>query len=375
MPYQLAIVVPTLNERDNIETLVQRLDEALSGESWQVLFVDDDSRDGTLDVLRRLSASRQNVSFIHRVGRHGLSSACIEGMLATTAPHVAVMDADLQHDETLLPRMLRLLREQDREIVVGSRFAEGGSAAGLSSSGREVVSRVGNWLANRITRVRLSDPLSGFFMLRRDLLDDVVHRLSGKGFKILLDILASSPRVPRHAELGFTFRPRLSGESKLDSEVIRDFGMLLADKTVGRFVPVRFVLFVAVGLIGVVVHMAVLGSLLHMAGVAFVWSQAVATIVAMTSNFALNNAITYRDRHLRGRAFAWGLVSFYAVCAVGAVINVEVADLLYRNGLFWALAGFVGAAVGSVWNFGVSSVVTWRTHRAGGGGGSGAASG
>ncbi len=375
MPYQLAIIVPTLNERDNIETLVQRLDEALSGESWQVLFVDDDSRDGTLDVLRRLSASRQNVSFIHRVGRHGLSSACIEGMLATTAPHVAVMDADLQHDETLLPRMLRLLREQDREIVVGSRFAEGGSAAGLSSSGREVVSRVGNWLANRITRVRLSDPLSGFFMLRRDLLDDVVHRLSGKGFKILLDILASSPRVPRHAELGFTFRPRLSGESKLDSEVIRDFGMLLADKTVGRFVPVRFVLFVAVGLIGVVVHMAVLGSLLHMAGVAFVWSQAVATIVAMTSNFALNNAITYRDRHLRGRAFAWGLVSFYAVCAVGAVINVEVADLLYRNGLFWALAGFVGAAVGSVWNFGVSSVVTWRTHRAGGGGGSGAASG
>lgn len=373
MSFELAIIVPTLNERDNIEPLVERLDETLAGENWQVLFVDDDSTDGTLDVLRRLSLARRNVSFIHRVGRRGLSSACIEGMQATATPFVAVMDADLQHDEALLPRMLHLLRAEDREIVVASRFAEGGSAAGLSSSGREFVSRLGNWLANRITKVHLSDPLSGFFMLRRELLNDVVHRLSGKGFKILLDIFASSPRVPRHGELGFTFRQRHAGESKLDSEVIWEFGMLLADKTVGRFVPVRFVLFVMVGLSGVAVHMAVLGGLLNLAGVAFVWSQTAATIVAMTTNFALNNVFTYRDRRLRGRAFLWGLLSFYAVCAIGAVINVEVADLLYRNGVFWALAGFLGAAVGSVWNFGVSSVVTWKAHRKGGGPGSASA--
>lgn len=365
MPYQLSIIVPTLNERDNIAPLVARLDETLAGESWQVVFIDDDSADGTLDELRRLAAHRDNVSFIHRVGRRGLASACIEGMLATVSPYVAVMDADLQHDETLLPRMLHLLRHEDREIVVASRFAEGASAAGLASGRRELVSRIGNWLANRITRARLSDPLSGFFMLRRDLLDQVVHRLSGRGFKILLDIFASCPRAPRYAELGFTFRERQAGESKLDSEVIWEFGMLLADKTVGRWVPVRFVLFVAVGLSGVAVHMAVLGALLHGADLAFLWSQAAATVTAMTSNYALNNAFTYRDRRLTGRAFLWGLLSFYAVCAVGALITVELGELLYRHGVYWALAGFLGAAVGAVWNFGVSSVVTWRSHRSG----------
>lgn len=365
MPYQLAIIVPTLNERDNIAPLVTRLRETLGDESWQVMFVDDDSGDGTLEELRRLAEEHANISFIHRVGRRGLASACIEGMLATAAPFIAVMDADLQHDETLLPRMLHLLRNEDRDIVVGSRFAGGGSAAGLSSGRRMLASRVGNWLANRITRARLSDPLSGFFMLRRGLLDEVVHSLSGKGFKILLDIFASSRREPRLAELGFSFRARQAGDSKLDSEVIWDFAMLLADKTVGRWVPVRFVMFVAVGLSGVAVHMAVLGALLHGAGLAFVWSQAAATVTAMTSNYTLNNAVTYRDRRLTGRAFLWGLLSFYVVCAVGALITVELGELLYRNGVYWALAGFLGAAVGAVWNFGVSSVVTWRSHRSG----------
>ncbi|MBB4285028.1 glycosyltransferase family 2 protein [Roseospira goensis] len=363
MPYDLAIIVPTLNERDNIEPLVALLDRTLAGERWQVLFVDDDSTDGTLDVLRRLARDRANVSVLHRVGRRGLSSACIEGMLATAAPYLAVMDADLQHDETLLPRMLTLLRDEDREIVVASRFAEGASAAGLASARREMVSRVGNFLANRITGAPLTDPLSGFFMLRRELLDTVVHDLSGTGFKILLDIFASSPRVPRYAELGFTFRERQAGESKLDSQVIWEFGMLLADKTLGRWIPVRFILFALVGLLGVGVHLLVLGVMLHLAGVVFLWSQATATVVAMTSNFALNNAFTYRDRRLRGLGFVWGLLSFYLVCAIGAVVNVEVADLVYRNGAHWALAGFVGAVVGSVWNFGVSAIVTWGPLR------------
>jgi dolichol-phosphate mannosyltransferase len=360
VPYDLTIVVPTLNERDNIEPLVERLDHVLKGVRWQVMFVDDDSTDGTLGELYRLATRHANVTYIHRVGRRGLSSACIEGMLATTAPILAVMDADLQHDETLLPQMLDRIRRDGCDIVVASRFAEGGSAAGLSSMKRELVSRTGNMLARLITRAPLSDPLSGFFMLRRDLLDAVVHRLSGKGFKILLDIFASSPRVPRYAEIGFTFRARQAGESKLDSQVVWDFALLLADKMLGRWLPVRFVLFVGVGLLGVGVHLAVLGALLHGAGVAFLWAQAAATLVAMTSNFALNNIVTYRDRRLRGRRFLWGLLSFYGVCAIGAFVNVQVADYVYEQGEIWALAGLLGAGVGSVWNFGVSSVVTWR---------------
>jgi len=362
VPYELAVIVPTLNERDNVARLVDLLEQALVGEAWQVVFVDDDSSDGTLDELHRLARERANVSVLHRVGRRGLSSACIEGMLATTAPFLAVMDADLQHDETLLPRMLRLARDDGNEIVVGSRFAEGASAAGLSSPAREMVSRVGNALSRLVTRAPLTDPLSGFFLLRRTLLDRVVHALSGTGFKILLDIFASSPTVPRYAELGFTFRSRTAGESKLDTQVIWEFGMLLADKTLGRWLPVRFILFVMVGLLGVGVHLAVLGGLLHLS-VPFLWSQAAATIVAMTSNFTINNSFTYRDRRRKGMKFLTGLLSFYLICAVGAVINVRIAELVFEQGVHWALSGFLGAVVGSVWNFGVSSTITWGPQR------------
>lgn len=362
MPYQLAIIVPTLNERDNVEPLLGLLDQTLQGESWQVVFVDDDSTDGTLEVLHRLARERANVSVIQRVGRRGLSSACIEGMLATAAPFLAVMDADLQHDETLLPRMLGLARDEGYEIVVASRFAEGASAAGLSSHAREMVSRVGNTLSRLVTRVPLTDPLSGFFLLRRDLLDRVVHALSGTGFKILLDIFASSPAPPRYAELGFTFRSRQAGESKLDTQVLWEFGMLLADKTLGRWLPVRFILFVTVGLLGVGVHLAVLGGLLHL-NISFLWAQAAATLVAMTSNFTINNSFTYRDRRLKGLRFVTGLLSFYLICAIGAVINVRIAELIFEQGIHWALAGFLGAMVGSVWNFGVSSTITWGPQR------------
>lgn len=363
--YQLAIIVPTLNERDNIDPLVALLDRTLAGERWQVVFVDDDSTDGTLEVLHRLAQSRDNVSVLRRVGRRGLSSACIEGMLSTVAPELAVMDADLQHDETLLPRMLAMLREGPRDIVIASRFAAGGNADGLSSTERRHMSRLGNALARRLTRAPLTDPLSGFFVLRRSLLDQVVHDLSGTGFKLLVDILASSPSVPRYAEIPMGLRPRRAGESKLDSQVIREFGMLVADKTLGRWVPVRFVLFVMVGLMGVAVHLAVLGALLKGAGVAFESAQIAATVVAMTSNFVVNNAFTYRDRRLRGWAFLRGLLSFYLVCAIGAVINVRVASLVFDAGLLWVLAGMAGAAVGAVWNFGVSSIVTWGPRRGG----------
>ncbi|MBB4267410.1 glycosyltransferase family 2 protein [Roseospira visakhapatnamensis] len=363
MPYQLAVIVPTLNERDNVEPLVDLLDQALAGESWQVVFVDDDSTDGTLDVLHRLAGDRANVSVIHRVGRRGLSSACIEGMQATTAPFLAVMDADLQHDETLLPRMLRLARDEDVEIVVASRFADGASADGLSSGMRRTASRVGNAVSRLITRAPLTDPLSGFFLLRRTLLDRVAPALSGRGFKILLDIFASSPRPPRYAELGFTFRARVAGDSKLDTQVLWEFGMLLADKTLGRWalvrwIPIRFFMFVAVGLLGVGVHLGVLGGLLHMT-VPFLWAQSVATLVAMTSNFTINNSFTYRDRRLRGARFLTGLVSFYLICAIGAVINVTLADLVYQQGAHWALSGVLGAGVGAVWNYGVSATITW----------------
>lgn len=360
MSTELTIVVPTLNEAGNIVALADALERALHGIAWNVIFVDDDSTDGTGEVLRTLAQQRPHVRYLRRVGRRGLSSACIEGMLATPAPVIAVMDADLQHDESLLPEMLRRLREKHLDIVVASRFAEGGSAQGLSSASRERMSRLGNRLCRMVMKANVSDPLSGFFMLRRELLDEVVHALSGKGFKILLDIFASARRPLAFDEVGMVFRQRHAGDSKLDTLIILEFAILLADKAVGTVVPIRFVLFVMVGLLGMALHLLLLSAAFLGVGMPFLAAQTLATGGAMLVNFTLDNRFTYRDRRLKGRDFVRGLGLFFVACSIGAVVNFQMAEFLYEGGTPWPIAGLLGAIIGAVWNFGVNSTVTWR---------------
>lgn len=355
----LAIVVPTFQERDNIAELVRRLDATLAGIPWEVVFVDDDSPDGTADAVRELGRSDPRVRCLHRIGRRGLSSACVEGVLATSADTIAVMDADLQHDETILPEMLRAIRERGADVAVGSRYVAGGGI-GEWDEGRARISR----LATRISRVvvpeGLADPMSGFFMVRRDVFMDSVRSLSTLGFKILVDLFASSPRALRFVEVPYRFRERHAGESKLDNRVAWDFGMLLLDKMVGRWVPVRFLSFAMIGGLGVVVHMGVLTVLFRTGLAAFGTGQAIASAVAMVFNFFLNNELTYRDAKLRGPAMVRGLLVFMLVCGLGAVANVGVADWLFseqRQG--WVVAALAGILVGAVWNYTTSSFYTW----------------
>jgi dolichol-phosphate mannosyltransferase len=134
---------------------------------------------------------------------------------------------------------------------------------------------------------------------------------------------------------------------------------LLADKLFGQFIPPRFLLFSLIGGLGLLVHLAVLAIALHV-GLAFVTSQTVAVIVAMTFNFTLNNLITYRDRQLSGWHFVRGLLSFYVICSLGAVANVGIAVFVYGGEQAWWLAGIAGAIVGAVWNYAVSSAFTWK---------------
>lgn len=362
MHYDLAIIVPTKNEAGNVEPLVHLLETALAGVAWEVIFVDDDSRDGTAAKVRALAVERDNVRCLRRIGRFGLASAAIEGMLSTGAVHIAVMDADLQHDESLLPVMLKRLQKEDLDIVVASRFLKGSSMQDFSRL-RERLSRVGNWLSRRLTRCDLSDPLSGFFMLKRELIEQAAPRLNGQGFKILLDLFASAPRPPRYAEVPFVFRQRHSGESKLDTLVTLEFILLVADKYLGRIVPVRFLTFLLVGLSGVALHLSLLGFFYRVLGMSFYAAQAGATLTAMTSNFFLNNQATYRDRRLRGPALWSGLLSFYAICSVGAFVNFAMAQFLFSHTVPWMLAGLLGAAVSAVWNYGVSSTFTWSAKR------------
>jgi dolichol-phosphate mannosyltransferase len=368
-PVELSIVVPTYNESENVPLLIEKLSAVLTGISWEVIFVDDDSRDGTAGVVRRLAQSAATnatggVRVVQRIGRRGLSSACVEGALASSAPYLAVMDGDLQHDEKLLPRMLEALKKDGTEIVVGSRFVPGGDV-GAFAANRIKISKAGARLARLIVKQDLSDPMSGFFMLRRDVFERVVRHLSAKGFKILLDIFASSPTPLKAVELPFTFGSRIKGESKLDTMVAWEYAMLLLDKMLGAYVPVRFLMYLGVGTFGLLVHFVVLWFGYKSQGLAFAQAQSIATAIAMVFNYWLNNVITYRDQRLKGMRFVYGFFSFAIICSIGALSNIGVASALYmEDSQTWWVAGIAGGLLGSVWNYAMTSVFTWRVKPA-----------
>src|ERR1700676_2814100 len=359
---ELSIVVPTFNERENIAELIGRLVVCLENRSWEVVFVDDDSPDGTADVVREHAAADSRVRCLQRIGRRGLSSACVEGMLATTARYLAVIDADLQHDERLLPQMLDSLKQGDTDIVVGSRYAPGGDISDWDAR-RARMSRLAVRLSRVLVPSELTDPMSGFFMMRRSVLDGSAHRLSAIGFKILADLFASSPRPLRFKELPYRFRVRRAGDSKLDSVTAWDYFMLLLDKLIGRWVPVRFIAFSIVGATGIAVHFAVLTLVFQGLHRGFVAGQAVATLGAMTFNYTVNNILTYRDRRLIGGRWLRGWASFVLACSIGGLANLSVASTVYGFGRGWFPAAIAGIMVGAVWNYAATRMLTWGRSR------------
>jgi dolichol-phosphate mannosyltransferase len=354
----LSIIVPTFNERDNISSLVAAVQKALPDIGWEIVFVDDNSPDDTASLLREIARNDPRVRCLHRFGRRGLSSACIEGIMSTASPFVAVMDADHQHDERILHRMYEIISTGEADIVVGSRYVEGGGV-GTWDQRRVAMSQLATRITNLITGSSLCDPMSGFFIIRRDVFLELLPRLSSIGFKLLIDIMASSERPLKAVEVPYTFRSRQRGESKLDSMVLWEYLLLILDKTIGRHIPVRFISFALVGGTGVLVHVGVLAVLFKIFGITFVVAQTAATFTAITTNFLLNNVLTYRDQRLRGWRLLFGWVSFNLVCAIGAMANVGVANWMYFQNSRWLISALAGIAVGVVWNYAMSSIVTW----------------
>lgn len=361
---ELAVVLPTFNEASNVDRVIATLDRVLGGIVWEAVFVDDNSPDHTAQMLRDRARGDRRIRVIERLGRRGLSSACIEGMMATGAPLIAVMDADLQHDADLLPKMVAKLREDAQlDLVVGSRFVEGGGTgdwdeARLRKS--QFATRIGKQLLN----LTLSDPMSGFFMMRSERFHRIAPKLSGIGFKILLDIVTVAREPMTIAELPYVFNIREEGESKLDRVVAFEYLLALYDRLFGRILPVRFALFATIGVLGIAVHFAILTSLFEGAGSSFIAAQGAATIAAMTFNFFLNNTLTYRDKRLSGLIpMLRGWISFCLFCSVGAIANVGIAAFLYDvSGVVWTLSAIAGILVGAVWNFALSSRFVWGRY-------------
>lgn len=357
---RVSIIVPTYREAENVAPTVAAIERALGNIAWEIIFVDDDSPDGTVAAVRSISERDSRVRVIRRVGRRGLAGAVIEGMMASAADTVAVIDADLQHDEALLPKMLDAIESGSADLVIATRYAQSGNAQGGFSALRRNASTFATRLTNVLLKTNVSDPMSGFFMIRRNAIDGIAPNLATGGFKLLLDILASAPAGLKIVEMPYHFRPRQLGTSKLDALVIADFLGLLLSKLSGNTISPRFFLFALVGATGLIVHLVALRTFLITTHIPFNAAQFAAAFVAMTSNFFLNNALTFRDRRLTGAAAFKGLLTFYLVCSIGTLANVGVAELIYLRDASWWRAGIAGAVMAAVFNYAVSSMLTWR---------------
>ncbi len=355
----LCVVIPILNEVHNVRPMVEGLERALKGLAWRAVFVDDDSSDGTLDVLRHLCHHHPHIRFIHRIHRRGLASACIEGMLSSAADVFAVMDGDLQHDETMLPKMLSLLEEENLDMVSASRFLPNSTLEDFSAL-RQKLSRWGNWLANLRINPPLTDPLTGFFVIRANVFLPIARHLSQQGFKILVDILLTTQKPLRYREVPMVFHKRSHGSSKLNHFVMLQFLYMVLDKSLGHLIPLRFLLYTLSGIGGMLVNIGILGVGLFVFKQPFEISQGMAATIAISVNFLNNNYITYHERRLQGRKALLGLLRFYCVCAVGLFCNVGAARFLFLNETPWYIAGLLGFLLGGVWNHAVSSHFVWK---------------
>ena len=349
----MSVIVPTYNEADNVECLVQHLTEVLTGLEWEVIFVDDDSPDGTVRTVRRIGKENARVRCVHRIGRRGLSTACIEGMLASSAPYLAVMDCDLQHDPPALRKMIDILLHSDAELVVASRYVAGSKNVNVSTT-RGRVSLFGARLGRWIVAQELKDPMSNFFALDRLLFDEVAPGLSGLSFKLLLDMLLTVRRPVSWREIPFALGTRTVGVSKFNFVVVWEYLLLLADKFVGRYIPLRFLSPALIGTFGAAVHLGVVSVSYGIVGLGFLISEVSGATLSILFSYFANSRVTYRNSRLRWENWL-GTMSFVFVCAIGAMVNVLLANTLFQRGTAWSVSAVAGVVSWVVWNCAVSN--------------------
>jgi len=355
----LSIITCTYNEAGNVGPLVREITAALGTMVWELIVVDDNSPDGTAETARAFATVDPRIRVIQRMEVRGLASAAVAGFNAARADTMVLLDADLQHDPAHIPALVAALPGKD--LVAACRVLDG-EEEGLSAP-RTALSRTANWLVQTLLGAKLSDPMTGYFAMTRSFYEGAKQRLSAVGFKILVDLLASSSTKPRIGEVAMRMRVRGEGRSKLDARVMADLAALVVDKRSGGLIPARFVLFGFVGASGIIVQVGVFAAL-QRAGVAVPEiAQAIAILIAMTSNYILNNMLTFRDRRLTGSGFVRGWFAFALGCAIGSVANLSVFSVLHRSLVSDIVASALGAIVGSVSNYILAQRLTWRTPK------------
>ena len=358
----VSIVIPTYNEKDNIPKILEKLNKVLNKIAHEIIFVDDNSPDGTSTEIKSRIQKSSKIRLIHRIGRKGLAGAVIEGVLAANSDLVAVMDCDLQHDETKLLDMVNLFsKNTSLDIVIGSRFTETGEISEKAfSKMRELGSKATTFIIKKILNIESTDPLSGFFMVKKETFLKSSENLQTQGFKVLADFLATTGKKINIEEIGYQFKNRIAGESKMSFlTALELIGLIFSQIFKGR-VSIRFILFCMVGLSGIFVQLFITGLAMILIN-QFPTSQTLGIIAAMTSNYFLNNIITFQERKLKSLDLFRGLISFYLICSLGAFTNIAIATYVFAFSSNWLISSFIGAIFGAVWNFTLTSIFTWKS--------------
>jgi dolichol-phosphate mannosyltransferase len=356
---EISVIIPTYNEAENIPILIPRIAQALKKIPHEIIVADDNSPDGTYKIAQRLAGKFPQLRSICRTHNKGLSPAVLDGFAAAHGKYFVVMDADLQHDEKVLPRFYENFKE-GFNLVVGSRKTDGGGIEGWSATRRFI-----SWGASRLAKIFLkglpSDPMSGYFGISATTYHEIAPDVNPRGFKILLELLARVAK-PRIAEVGYIFKPRTHGESKLTGSVMWNYLVALYDLRFGGILPVRYIKYSLVGLAGLAVNQAAL--FLFKRGFALPDETALlpAIEIALVFNFAVNNLFTFREERLRGASkLIRGLILYQVICTLGAYINYAVA-LHLSSFLHWNiyLANTAGVIIASFWNYYINAQVIWR---------------
>ncbi|MGQ7848577.1 glycosyltransferase [Granulosicoccus sp. 3-233] len=360
----LSVIIPTYNESENIQLLLGRLADVLNGIDYEIIVVDDDSPDLTWKVVEQLGLKDKRVQVIRRLDRKGLSSAVTTGMLESRGNCLAVMDADLQHDETILPTMFKRIAGEDYDICVGSREAEGGGYGDWSAN-RKLVSSGARWLANVMMGELVLDPMSGYFAVSRHYFQQTIDKVNPQGFKILLEFLARG-ESPRVCEVGYEFRNRIHGETKLNASVALEYLLALVDLRFGWLVPNQFVKFGLVGISGSLVNFFGF-ALAQGLGMSIPLAVVLGVELAIVWTYFANNFFTFTPMTFRGRNFFMGLLLYQLVCCYGLVVQLSVVQMLLTNFPFMReglatlyLVYMVGVAFAAVGNYFLHSYYTWN---------------
>ena len=361
---RVTFVLPTFNEKKNVKVIIDSINSLSHDFDCEIIVVDDNSPDGTGDVVKGLTYTYANLRIISRYGRRGLASAIKDGILSATGQFVVIMDVDGQHDTEIAIEMInRLLHSNSLDLVVGSRFSEGSQILGLGTK-----RSLGSKLANTFSRLSLNykyrhlhDYMSGFFTLRYSSVSPYCKLIDIDGFKFLYELLSVSKGKLLIEEVPFRFMNRLDGSSKLDLAIVWDFIVSLIHSFFFRVLPRRMIAFGLVGCTGVLVQLLTSEALASLTMGSFAHTTTIAVCLAATWNYAVNNQITFASSRLKGLDFTVGLFKFMAVSSLPIAANIGIATYFHQS-LFASpvLAQFAGIAVSYLWNYMASSKVVWN---------------